>query len=163
MLRALTVVAVAALAVSSSVAQADEADELGVETSLRLMQRLAPNGDDGHELSLEDRVAGHLCDYGNILGHNLDALSVDMLSVHFDARHNSAQLHIGGGNSRYLVFAVDSDITLHDDTARVIAHIDLGIAGHVFHVNMPAMDLASQDVRGERSVEIRLPLLERRF
>ena len=163
MLRALVLLTIGAAVTSSAAAHANDDASLDTLTSQRLMQRLAPNTDDGHELSLQDRIAGHLYDYGNSLGSSLDALSIDMLSLHFDARNNSAKLHIGGGNSRDLVFAVDSNISLHDDTARVVAHVDLGIAGYVLHLDMPTMDLASSDVRGERSVEIRLPLLERRF
>ena len=47
--------------------------------------------------------------------------------------------------------------------ARVQGRIDLGIGSHEFHLELPDVDMVPASYRGERGVEVRLPLFERRW
>ena len=47
--------------------------------------------------------------------------------------------------------------------ARVTARIDLAIAGKTLELSLPEVELEPTSYRGERGVEVRLPLINRRF
>jgi hypothetical protein len=139
----------------------------GYVPSLRTKQWLAdklwPKLPDDHGLSLEDVITDHITDYGNLVGEHLDLLSHDMLMLRVNGRTNSARLRLGGGNLHYLTFMLDSDVHFHDGMASVKAHLDVGVGGHMLHVDVPDFDLIPDDFHGERIVELNVPLYERKF
>jgi hypothetical protein len=116
-----------------------------------------------HETSDSDQIADHLSDIGNTMGAHLDQLSHDVLQIHVDGRAQRARMRIGGGNPHYLEFRVDSDWHFAEGKARVAARVELGLAGHELNVQLPAMDLSTDNYHGESMVQVNVPLLERHF
>ena len=112
---------------------------------------------------IEDVMIDHLSDIGNHVGDRLDELSHDLIGLHVDGRGQRARLRVGGGNPHYLTFKLDSDWLFSDGKARVNAHLDLGLAGHVLDLKLPAMDLSQDSYHGVQLVQVNVPLLERRF
>ena len=45
----------------------------------------------------------------------------------------------------------------------ILDGFDLGIGTHQFHLELPDIDMVPSSYRGERGVEVRLPLFERRW
>ena len=72
-------------------------------------------------------------------------------------------MRIGGGNVHYLQFRVDSDWHFAEGKARVAARVQLALAGHELDVQLPAMDLSTDNYHGEPMVQVNVPLLERHF
>jgi hypothetical protein len=151
-MRMLVVCALAAFAVP---ARADERVER--------FERRWPAMPDSHQLTDDQRLVEHLNDLGNHFGHHVDVLSHDLVAMHFDARANRARLRLGGGDVRYLQFRVDTRWYFADNLAHVDTRIDLGIAGHVLHVQLPEMDLSRDSYHGVQLVQLNVPLLQRRF
>lgn len=114
-------------------------------------------------LSLEDQITDHLTELGNLVGSHMDALSHDMIGLRVDGRTNRARLRLGGGNARYLTFQFDSDWLFAEGKARVNAHLELGLNGHMMGLQLPAMDVIPDSYHGQQLVQINVPLLERRF
>lgn len=131
-----------------------------------LYERLWPSVPRGRGLSLEQQITDHLTTMGNTLGYHLDQLSNDVLALTFDGRRRLAKIRFGthgSENERYLTFRVDSDVHFTDGMAKVTARLELGIAGHLVHVDLPDFEMVPAEYRGDRGVEIRLPLLKRSF
>lgn len=124
---------------------------------------LWPTVPDYHGLSLEDMIADHLSELGNMIGGNIDVLSHDMIGLHVDGRKQRARLRLGGGNVRYLAFRVDSDWLFANGKARITAHLDLGVAGREIHLRLPDMEMIPDNYHGTQLVQLNVPLLERRF
>jgi hypothetical protein len=112
---------------------------------------------------LEDVMIDNLSDIGNRFGDHLDELSHDLIGLHVDGRGQRARLRVGGGNPHYLTFKLDSDWLFSEGKARVNAHLELGLAGHVLDLKLPAMDLSQDNYHGVQLVQVNVPLLERRF
>ena len=112
---------------------------------------------------IEDVMIDHLSDIGNHVGDRLDELSHDLIGLHVDGRGQRARLRLGGGNPHYLTFKLDSDWLFSDGKARVNARLELGLAGHVLDLKLPAMDLSQDSYHGVQLVQVNVPLLERRF
>lgn len=138
---------------SSSVALADDV----------VMDQRWPAVPLDHRLTLEDQITDHLTDLGNAVGGQLDLLSHDLMGLHVDGRANRARLRLGGGNVHYLTFRIDSDWHFGEGKARVKARLELGLAGHVLELKLPDMEVIPDSYRGDRVVDINVPLLERRF
>jgi hypothetical protein len=118
---------------------------------------------EGHGLSLEDQITDRLTQLGNELGRHLDLLSHDMFQLTVDGRHRHAHVRIGGGDGELLALRVDGDIQFEDVNAHVQARLDLALHGHAVHLELPAFEMAPADYRGDRGVEVRLPLFLRKF
>jgi len=119
---------------------------------------------EGHGLSLEDQITDRLTQLGNELGRHLDLLSHDMFQLTVDGRHRHAHVRIGGGgDGELLALRVDGDIQFEDVNAHVQARLDLALHGHAVHLELPAFEMAPADYRGDRGVEVRLPLFMRKF
>ena len=116
-----------------------------------------------HGLSLEDHITDHLTQLGNELGRHLDLLSHDMFQLEVDGRHRHAHVRIGGGNAELLALRLDGEIQFEDIDAHVHARLDLALHGHAVHLELPAFEMAPAEYRGDRGVEVRLPLLVRSF
>lgn len=118
---------------------------------------------EGHGLSLEDQITDRLTQIGNELGRHLDLLSHDTFQLEVDGRHRQAHVRIGGGNAEFLALRLDGDIQFEDINAHVHARLDLALHGHAVHLELPAFEMAPAEYRGDRGVEVRLPLFLRKF
>src|SRR5262245_30824061 len=124
---------------------------------------LWPRVPQDHSLSLEQQIEDRITEIGNELGTHLDLLSHDMVGLQVDGRGQRARLRVGAGNTRYLTFRMDSTWHFADGKARVATRFDLGVAGREVHLELPDFEMVPQSQFGERYVEVRLPLWERRF
>lgn len=118
---------------------------------------------EGHGLSLENQITDRLTQIGNELGRHLDLLSHDMFQLEVDGRHRQAHVRIGGGDAELLALRLDGDIQFEDINAHVHARLDLALHGHAVHLELPAFEMAPAEYRGDRGVEVRLPLFLRKF
>jgi len=123
-----------------------------------------PTPPPSHELTLDDRLANHLSEYGTELGAQLGVLSHDMIALRVDFHGNPrARLRVGGGNVRYLTLRLDSHWYFADNKATVHSRLDLGIAGHMFRLELPTMEVIPDSYHGQQLVQVNVPLLQRRF
>jgi len=143
-----------AIAASSSTALADDKG---------LYERLWPRIPDSQRLTLSEQITDELSELGNTLGYHLDVLSHEMVALRVDGRRRRAYVRVGGGDGEYLTFRLASDVHFTDGLARVTTRVDLGIAGRRLQLELPEMEMVPASYRGERGVEIRLPLFRRTF
>ncbi len=94
---------------------------------------------------------------------HVDFLSHDMLQLRVDAEQRQATIAIGGGASRVLKLRVASDVEVVDGTARIHSRLAFAVAGKQLDVRLPDVDVAPASYRGERGVEVRLPIVRRAF
>jgi hypothetical protein len=132
------------------------------DTTVLLASRW-PSVPDSHALSLEDQITERLSQLGNALGQHLDLLSHDMFQLRVDARQRRAHLRIGGGDSERIAVSLDGDIQFDDLNAHVCARLDLALRGHAVSLELPAFEMSPAEYRGDRGVELRVPLIMRRF
>lgn len=144
----------ACVAAMSSPAAAEEAS---------LYERLWPRVPDGRHLTLSQQLTDQLTLLGNTLGHHLDVLSNDMLSLRFDGRRRRAYVRLGGGDAQYLTFRLASDVHFTEGLARVRLRVDLAIAGRALRLRLPDVEMTPTEYQGERGVVVRLPLFRRNF
>lgn len=147
------VAAVIASLVCGGVARADD-----------LYDRLWPAVPQAGHLTLSQQLTDELTELGNTVGAHLGALSHGELGLEVDGRHRRARVRVGSSDTeRYLVFRLAGDIQFTRGVALVRARLDLGIGDHLVELELPDFEMAPTEVRGERGVEIRLPLFKRRF
>lgn len=114
--------------------------------------------------ALSDQIVDELTDLGNQLGYHLDVLSMDLLALRVDGRRRRVHFGVGAGERRgYLAFRLGSDFHFIDGVAKVTTRIDLCIAGQDLNLELPEVEVAPTSYRGERGVEVRLPILQKRF
>jgi hypothetical protein len=112
---------------------------------------------------LSQQIVEQLSDLGNQLGYHLDVLSLDLIALRFDGKRRRLHLGVAAGERRYLSFELGSDFHFVDGLARVTTRVDLTIAGRCLELTLPEVELEPTSFRGERGVEVRLPLVNRRF
>ncbi|MDQ3341372.1 MAG: hypothetical protein M4D80_39965 [Myxococcota bacterium] len=147
------IAALLALALTAPPASADN----------QLYDRLWPRVPEGRQLKLSDQITDQLTELGNLMGQHMNALSHDVLAMSFDGRRRRAFVRIGGGDARFLEFTLASDVRFYDGKAQINARIDLTIAGNRMHLELPEMEMVPASYRGERGVEVRVPLFRRHF
>ena len=114
-------------------------------------------------LSLSKRVTKNLTLMGDELGQHLSALSFELVDMRFDLEKRTARLKLGVGEGDHLAFRLDGDIFFRSGYARIKARVDLRIIGQEISFELPEFDMVPRTVSGRRAVELRVPLLERRF
>jgi hypothetical protein len=114
-------------------------------------------------LTFGQRITDELAEFGNQLGYHLGQLSNEMLALSFDGRQRRARVMLGADDGGYLVFKLRSDVHFTHGVARINAKLDLGIGGHVVRLDIPEFEMAPTSYRGERGVEVRLPLIKHEF
>ncbi|TMQ06032.1 MAG: hypothetical protein E6J90_28850 [Deltaproteobacteria bacterium] len=114
-------------------------------------------------LSLEDQITEHLTQLGNELCHHLDLLSHDMFQLRVDGFRRRAHVRLGGGNAEMVSVRLDGDIQFEDINARIHTRIDLALHGHAMHLELPTFEMSPAEYRGDRGVELRVPLFEQKF
>ena len=117
----------------------------------------------GSNLTWSHQVEEQLGEIGNLIGHHLDVLSYDLLTLHFDAHQRRAYVRFGGGDERFLSLHLASDVHFVAGLARVNTRIDLAFHGRMLRVELPEMEMLPASVNGERGVELRMPLFRRTF
>jgi hypothetical protein len=128
-----------------------------------LYDRLWPRVPDGRHLKLSDQITDQLTELGNFMGEHMNALSHDVLAMTFDGRRRRAFLRVGGGDGRFLAFNLASDVHFSDGKAQINARIALTVAGTRMQLDLPEMEMVPASYRGERGVEVRVPLFRRSF
>lgn len=140
----------------SSTARADDDIQLALSDRWR---EVPPS----QRLRLSDQITDQLTELGNFIGTHVNVLSDDILMMKFDGRRRYARIRFGTGEDTYLRFKFDSDWYFAQGKARVQARLDLGVGSHQFHLELPDVDMVPASYRGDRGVEVRLPLFERRW
>ena len=128
-----------------------------------LYDRLWPQVPDAHRLTLSEQIQQQLTELGNTVGHHLDVLSLETITMRVDARRRRAFMAVGGGSERHLTLRLASDIQFVEGLARVNAKINLNFRGKRLELPLPEVEVAPASYRGERGVEVRLPLFRRRW
>lgn len=128
-----------------------------------LYDRLWPQIPDGHRLTLSQQIQDQLTELGNTIGHHASVLSGDLVGLTFDARRRRMQARLGGGDDQLLSFRLASDVQFTDGLARINTKIDLTFRGRSVKLELPEMEMVPASYRGERGVELRLPLFRRRW
>jgi len=116
-----------------------------------------------HRLKLSVQITDGLTELGNLIGSSMNDLSNDMLGLQFDGRRRRAKLRLGTGEGSFLRFKLESDWHFTQGKARVAAKLQLGIGSHQWNIELPDMEMVPASYRGERGVEVRVPLFERRW
>jgi len=145
-------------ALCPALAHADDGGDAQIALSDRWSE--VPAG--GH-LELSQQIADELTELGNFIGTHVNVLSDDILGLTFDGRRRHARLRLGTGDGEFLRFKLASDWHFASGKARIHARVELGLGTHQWHLELPDMEMLPASYRGERGVEVRLPLFERRW
>lgn len=113
-------------------------------------------------LRLSVQIVDEVTELGNLIGTAANELSDDMVGLKFDGRRRRAKLRVGTGEG-YLRFRLESDWHFTQGKARIAAKVQLGIGDHQWNIELPDMEMVPASYRGERGVEVRIPLFERRW
>ena len=103
-----------------------------------------------------ERLSSHL-------DRHIRALSFDHLELQFDARQRTARLAMGLGNMTNFGLGVRGHVLITGSVARVDTRIDLAISGTRLNLKLPELELIPRNHRGSNYLEVRLPVLHRRF
>jgi hypothetical protein len=112
-------------------------------------------------LKLSVQIVDEVTELGNLIGTGMNELSDDMLGLKFDGRKRRAKLRLGTGEGQYLRFRLESDWHFTQGKARIAAKLQLGIGDHQWNIELPDMEMVPANYRGDRGVEVRIPLFER--
>lgn len=134
-------------------------------TDAALYERLWPETPVSGGLTLEERITDHLTELGNTVGSTIGTLSYGNIGMKFDGRRRKAHMRVGTSavDEKYLVFNVEADMHFTNGVGQVAARLELGIAGHTIAFELPDFEMAPTEYRGDRGVEIRVPLFKRAF
>ncbi len=114
-------------------------------------------------LKLSAAVKANLNQYSNEAAFQLGEMTMGMLDMRFDLQKKRARVNFGGGDPESFRLHIDSDVIIGKGRARVQARVDLAIAGIRWQVEVPDVDLDTENVSGERAVMLTLPLIEGAF
>jgi hypothetical protein len=117
----------------------------------------------GPRLKLSTKIQANLNQYTNDAAFQLSNLTMGMLDMRFDLQSKRARLNLGGGDPDSFRLHLDSDVLIGKGRARIQARVELAIAGHSLEVEVPDLDLDTENVSGERAVMLSLPLVEGNF
>ncbi len=148
---------------TSGVAVANTSDKSDVDYC-ELYERLWPQAPINQRLTISQEIADAFTELGNSVNEHVGELSDGRFGITFDGRRRRAFVRIDATTTdRYLVFHLSSDVHFTHGVARITAKLSFGIAGHVVDIELPDVEMAPAEYRGERGVEIRLPLFKRHF
>lgn len=127
-------------------------------------ERLWPEAPMSKRLTISQEIADAFTELGNSVNQHVGQLSDGRFGLTFDGRRRRAFVRIDATTTeRYLVFHFSSDVHFTRGVARITAKLSLGIAGHVIDLELPDVEMAPAEYRGDRGVEIRVPLFRRHF
>lgn len=134
-----------------------DAADRALDHALELrLARLARRPSLGHQLQAK------LSLWGNELGDQLQLLTLDLVDLDFDVLSRRADLRLGTVTQR-VGFLINGHIQMRGNVARIKTRLTLGLEDSHFELDLPTFEVASQSVQGERSVELRVPILEGSF
>jgi hypothetical protein len=137
---------------------------LGRTAEADSFDRRWPELPEQQEVELGKVVAERLVDAGNrFFASHVDLLSHDILKVRIDGERKAAKVGVGAGYRSFLALRVAGDVEVVDGTARISSRLAVALAGKQLSVRLPAVDVAATEYKGERGVELRLPLVRRQF
>lgn len=148
---------------TTGVASANSSD-LASGDYCEVYERLWPQAPMNKRLTISQELADAFTELGNSVNQTFGALSDGRFGLTFDGRRKRAFVRIDATTTdRYLVFHFSSNVHFTQGVARINAKLSLGIAGRVIEVELPDVEMAPAEYRGDRGVEIRLPLFKRHF
>jgi hypothetical protein len=110
------------------------------------------------------KIVGKVVEMTNqFFDRHVDLLSLEMVQLRVDAEQRRAKIALGGGDRRLLKLRVAGDVEVVDGTARIHSRVAFAIGGKQLSVRLPNVDVAPASYRGERGVEVRLPLVRGSF
>jgi len=80
-----------------------------------------------------------------------------------DLREQRGRLRLGGGDERRLRLAVQWDVDVDSEMARVHSQIDLGLFGHALTLTPPDVRVRPRFDGGQPGIEVNVPIVEGRF
>ena len=107
-------------------------------------------------------IAQQLTVLGEGVDGHLGALTLDAVKFRIDGRQRRAKLRLAG-ESHFLSLTLEGDVHFRRGGAEVDAKIDLMVAGHAVHFELPDFEVMPRSYLGERYVEVRVPLLRGTF
>lgn len=110
------------------------------------------------EVSMDQRFADWVTNVSTNLDHGLGSLSKHVLGLRFDGRTQHLDVHAG---MRFL--SLDGDVHVVGNVAQIKAHLMIEAGSHALDLRLPTVELQPDDYRGERIVQLRVPLLERHW
>jgi hypothetical protein len=134
-----------------------------VQTELAPLQHHLERPTLAPRLKLSVAIKANLNQYSNLAAMQLGDLTMGMLDMPFDLQNKRARVNLGGGDPGSFRLHVDSDVLIGKGRARIQAHVDLAIAGYRWEIEVPDVDLDTENVSGERAVMLTLPFVEGKF
>jgi hypothetical protein len=128
-----------------------------------LYERLWPRIPDGQRATFSEQLADSITELGNTLGYHASVLSHELIAMRFDGRRRRAYVRFGGGDEQFLTFRLASDVQFVEGLARVNTRVDLSFRGRRIQIELPEMEMVPASYRGDRGVEVRLPIFRRRW
>ncbi len=107
---------------------------------------------------MDQQFADWMTTVGDHIDHHLGSLSHDVLGLRIDGRGQRLGVHAG-----LHFITLDEDVHMVGNVARVQTRLTLEAGSHVLDLKLPAVELQPDDYHGEHIVELRGPLLERRW
>ena len=80
-----------------------------------------------------------------------------------DLRQRRGRLRLGGGDERRLRLAVEWDVHVESDMARVHSQVDVGFFGHALTLTPPDVRVRPRFDGGQPGVDVSVPIVEGRF
>lgn len=147
---------------SSGLAAANPAPRVstGVDIALKLDTDLVPV--ERVQPSLSKRLQQQMTLWTNELGSHLNLLTGDIVDMRFDVRQRRGWLRVGTLSSRG-GFVMSGRIKVNGTVARIRPRLTLALRSSSLELELPPIEIATQNVQGERSVELRVPIFEGRF
>ena len=114
-------------------------------------------------VSLSHQLKEKMTIFSDEVGLRLSEVTVNLMDLRYDAFTNQAKFHLGGGDPERFALRLDSDVQFSGGSARVQSRLQLGVAGHSLDVEVPDFEVVPRSEKGERFVEVRVPLIYTRF
>ena len=130
-----------------------------------LYKAMWPDTPKRQRLSLSLQVTDELTELGNLLGHHVNTLTNETLTLGFDGRKRRANFRIGlaEGPDRLLTFKLVGDVHFTKGKARATIKLDVGIGDRVLHVELRDVEMTHTNYRGDRGVALVIPVIRREF
>ena len=112
--------------------------------------------------SLGRHLTDKLTLWSNELGTHVNMLTLDLVDLQFDMQRRNAHVRVGA-LSENVGLRVAGNIRVRANVARIRSSLALAIRGQRYRFELPVFEVTSQDVGGERSVEVRVPIVFGRF
>lgn len=130
-----------------------------------LYARLWPETPRSNRLSMSQQITDELTELGNMLGHHVNTLSNEALSLGFDGRKRRAKFRIGLADDpdRLLTFKLVGDVHFTQGRARATLKLDIGVGERVLHVELRDLEMTHTEYRGDRGIALVIPVVRREF